>query len=118
MIGSGIFPIDDKRGFKFGMNAADITEQAAGRNIEGLLKGIIDKEPGRTSLLKKYFYGGAVSYARDNKVDVPDEWDVGNWMQDIGTEKCLEIFNKSLATYPSKNSDSPPGEGSMESNQS
>lgn len=111
MIGTGTFEeeIDGKKvGFKFGMVAASITEQAAGGSIVQMFKEIAEKKNAITNILN-YFYGGAVAYARKNKLDEPSTDDVAEMIESIGFERAMQIYWDSLKGPEIKNQ-SPPKE--------
>lgn len=106
MIGTGTFEVEidgKKIGFKFGMVAASVTEQIAGGSIVKMFKEIAEKHNVITNLLH-YFYGGAVAYARKNKLEEPDQDEVGEYIEAMGFEKAMQMYYESLKGPETKNS--------------
>lgn len=112
-IGSGIFEVDLKQGkvgFKFGMYASSVTQKVTGKKISEVFRMMFDyakDEKGEISGgattaytesgLIHYFYGGAVAYAERNSLRIPTVDEVADWLEELGFEKAIEIYSKSLA---------------------
>lgn len=60
------------------------------------------------SFLTKFYYCCAKHYALSNKQKVEfSEIDVSDWLDEIGKDKALEIFNILIKTYTEKNLKAP-----------
>lgn len=119
MVGKGIFEekiSSGTIGFKFGMYASAITEKEASANIFELFRRIHEKKEVVLGLLQ-YFYGGAVSYAVSHKQEPPTIDQVGDWIEEIGFEKALSIYNQSIE-YLSKNGQAPKQAGQAQTSES
>lgn len=98
MIGKGIFEReigDRKVGFKFGTYAAGVSEQESGESIFQIFRKIESKESIVMSLLY-YFYGGAVAYCKKYNLEKPSIDEVADWLEELGLDVCMQIFNESL----------------------
>lgn len=127
MIGSGVFEVEiggKTIGFQFGMLASGYTEEVAGISIYK----VFEKIGGGISELGliHYFYGGARAYNEfrnvtdeetykdssgnerkryvPRKVTVPI---VSTYLEELGVEKAVEIYLKSIDAYVPKNGIAP-----------
>lgn len=127
MIGSGVFEIEiagKTVGFQFGMLASGYTEEAAGISIFEVFQKI---GSGTAELpLIHYFYGGARAYnefrnvtdeetykdaaGNERKRYVPRKVTVplvSTYLEELGVEKAVEIYLKSIDAYVPKNGIAP-----------
>lgn len=106
MLNKGIYEFEGGIGFKFGMYSAAVSEKEAGCSISSLLKKMATEGESTMAILQ-YFFGGAVAYRVYKKLDHSDITIdvVADWMETIGDEKVLEIFNESIGMP--KNSPAP-----------
>ncbi|HMJ67585.1 MAG TPA: hypothetical protein VK508_01755 [Cyclobacteriaceae bacterium] len=114
MFGKGIHEIEPgKRGFKFGTYAAGVTQRTTGKKITEVLAKMFDiekvegKEEGEDGFtlresantigyLLAYFHGAACSYANSKGLTEPTQSEVGDWIDDIGFQEAMKIYNESL----------------------
>jgi len=108
MIGSGVYEVEidgEKVGFQFGMLASIETEEASGMVIEDVFKKIAK---GFQKYIALYFLGGAVAYNKfhgiEKTIGIPE---VTIYIEQMGMERALEIYMKSIAAPQIKNGKAP-----------
>jgi len=83
-------------GFKFGMYAGHIIENEFKTSVFGLIKRM-GEEGQQTTALLQYFYAGAQAYEDFKKTGKKLTLEeVSEFIEIIGEEKAVEIFNESL----------------------
>jgi hypothetical protein len=106
-IGRGTFEREvngKKYGFRFGNYASSITEEKTGQKITETLSsmikvndaGVLETTQHTLKALNLYFYGGAVWYAELNNKPVPTPAHVAVWMEEIGDDEVVKIWQESL----------------------
>lgn len=97
----------DGFGFKFGMYASHIIESEFKTSVFGLVRKMNDDGQQTTALLQ-YFYAGAQAYEDYKKTGKKLTLEeVSDFVEKIGDEKAVEIFNDSLKLP--KNLEAPKG---------
>jgi hypothetical protein len=95
-----------KKGFKFGTYSMGIACQKENCTLGELITKISGEVQPLTVI--HIIYGGAVSYAKSNKLPVDfDETNVSDWIDELGFETAMKLLQAGLDVYEPKNSDAP-----------
>jgi hypothetical protein len=104
-----------RRGFKFGTYAIHVISKETGiADIKEIFKRI---ELGDISVLTKFYYGGAVHYAKSKNPKLKDEEldfsevNVLDWCDYLGQEEVSKMTLRLLESYQPKNFQPPTATG-------
>lgn len=101
------FKIGEKdRGFSFGLNTIKIITDLTGiKPIEDIFSKFKEND---LMFLRTFFYACALHYAKSKKVEIDfEEFDVSDWLDELGLPKAMEIMGELLKTYTLKNHQAP-----------
>ena len=102
------------RGFVFGTYTLKIIREETGiETVEELWSRLFPGHEKGTSIeyldfINKFYYSCAKHYAKSKKQDVDfTDADVSDWLDEMGKDKCFEIFNQLVKTFTEKNMTAP-----------